>query len=362
MAVALKELQTDGTGHELLGIGHKGVERVLERAVPLAVIHGGGPILLELNLGLEQVALNADVLKRLVGGDKRQGAGNLIALTALEAHQTILNKVETAKAVVARNLVEGDDDLGEFHLLAVDGDGLAGLKLNLGIRRGIGRVLGILGHNPGVVERLVPGILQVAALNGTTPQVVVDGIGVVVGTLGNRHVVGVSIGDLVGTALQIPLANWGDNLKLGVEGLDGSLEADLVVTLAGAAVGDVGRAKLVSDLDKLLGEQRARQGGKQRVLVLVHGVCSDGLGQELIRELVAQVEHLAIKNAQVERLLFLGIQAGLLLAHVAADANDIEILLVLEPLDTYGCIKTTGICENDFFLAHGCFLSPLVAN
>ena len=297
-----------------------------------------------------------------MGGDERQGAGNLIALAALEAHQTVLNQVETAKAVVARNLVESDDDLGELHLLAVDGDGLAGLKLNLGIRRGVGRVLGILGHNPSVVERLVPGILQVAALNGTTPQVVVDGIGVVVGTLGNRHVVSVSIGDLVGTALQIPLANRGDNLELGVEGLDGSLEADLVVTLAGAAVGDVGRAKLVSDLDKLLGEQRARKGGEQRVLVLVHGVCGDGLSQELIGELVAQVEHLAIQNAQVEGLLLLGVQAGLLLAHIAADANNIKILLVLEPLDTYGCIKTTGICENDFFLAHGCFLSPLVAS
>lgn len=59
MAVALKELQTDSAGHELLGIGHKGVERVLERAVPLAVVHGGGPILLELDLGLEQVALDA---------------------------------------------------------------------------------------------------------------------------------------------------------------------------------------------------------------------------------------------------------------------------------------------------------------
>lgn len=83
---------------------------------------------------------------------------------------------------------------------------------------------------------------------------------------------------------------------------------------------------------------------------------------ELIGELVAQVEHLTVQNAQVEGLLLLGVQAGLLLAHVAADANDIEILLVLEPLDTYGCIKTTGICENDFFLAHGCFLSPLVAS
>ena len=127
-------------------------------------------------------------------------------------------------------------------------------------------------------------------------------------------------------------------------------------------MGDVGRAKLVSDLDKLLGEQRAGKSGEQRILVLVHGVCGDGLSQELIGELVAQVEYLAIENAQVERLLLLGIQSGLFLAHVAADTNDIEILLVLEPFDTYGCIKTTGICENDFFLAHGCFLSPLVAS
>ena len=297
-----------------------------------------------------------------MGGDERQGAGNLIALAALKAHQTVFDQVETAKAVVARDLVECDDDLGELHLLAVDGDGLAGLKLNLGVGRGVRRVLGVLGHNPGVVERLVPGILQVAALNGTTPQVVVDGIGVVVGTLGNRHVVGVGVGDLIGTALKIPLANRGDNLKLGVEGLDGRLKTNLVVTLAGAAVSDVGRAKLVSDLDKLLGEQRAGQGGEQRILVLVHRVCGDSLSQELIGELVAQIEHLAIQNAQVEGLLLLGVQTGLLLAHVAADTNDIEILLVLEPLDTYGCIKTTGICENDFFLAHGCFLSPLVAS
>ena len=173
---------------------------------------------------------------------------------------------------------------------------------------------------------------------------------------------GVGIGDLVGTALQIPLANRGDNLEPRVEGLDGSLKTNLVVALAGAAVGDIRGAKLVSDLDELLGKQRTGQSREQRILVLVHGVGSDGLGQELIGELVAQVEHLTIENAQVERLLLLGIQAGLLLAHVAADANDIEILLVLEPLDTYGCIKTTGICENDFFLAHGCFLSPLVAS
>ena len=297
-----------------------------------------------------------------MGGDERQGAGNLVALAALKAHQTILDQVETAKAVVARDLVEGDDDLGELHLLAVDGDGLAGLKLNLGVSRGVGRVLRVLSHNPGVVKRLVPGILQVTALDGATPQVVVDGIGVVVGTLGDRHVVGVGVGDLVRTALQIPLTNRGDNLELGVEGLDGGLKTDLVVALAGAAVGDIGGAELVSDLDELLGKQRTGQSGKQRVLILVHGVGGDGLGQELIGELIAQVEHLAIQNTQVEGLLLLGIQAGLLLAHVSADTNDIEILLVLEPLNTYGCIKTTGICENDFFLAHGCFLSPLVAS
>ena len=63
-------------------------------------------------------------------------------LTALEAHQTILDQIEAAKAIVAGDLVEGDDDLGELHHLAVDGDGLAGLKLNLGVGRGVRRVLG----------------------------------------------------------------------------------------------------------------------------------------------------------------------------------------------------------------------------
>ena len=43
-------------------------------------------------LVLSRVALDADVLERLVGGDERQGAGNLVALAALEAHQTILDQ------------------------------------------------------------------------------------------------------------------------------------------------------------------------------------------------------------------------------------------------------------------------------
>ena len=107
------------------------------------------------------------------------------------------------------------------------------------------------------------------ALDGTTPQVVVGGIGVVVGTLGNRDVVGMSIGDLVGTALQIPLTNRGDNLKLGVEGLDGSLKTNLVVALAGAAMADGIGIFFLGNLSQCLCDARTSMRGAQQVLFVL---------------------------------------------------------------------------------------------
>ena len=54
--------------------------------------------------------------------------------------------------------------------------------------------------------------------------------------------------------------------------MDGDVEADLVVALAGAAVGDRVGALLLGDLDEQLGDERPREGGGQRVDALVEGV------------------------------------------------------------------------------------------
>ena len=59
---------------------------------------------------------------------------------------------------------------------------------------------------------------------------------------------------------------------------DGRLEAHLVIALAGAAVRHVLRAELVRDLDAMLRNQRARESGHERALVLVERVVKKILG------------------------------------------------------------------------------------
>ena len=199
------------------------------------------------------------------------------------------------------------------------------------------------------------------ALDCTAPQVIVDGIGVVVSALGNRDAVLVSIGDLVRTALEVPLAHRSDDLEVGIESQHACLKTNLVVALARAAMSSVRGTVLVGNLNELGGEQRARKGAQQRVFVFIHGVSSDGMSEVLIGELIAKVEYLAVENAKAQSLLTLLLKIGLLLTDVSAHADNVEVLLGLQPFDADGGVKTAGISQYYLFLAHVCFLSPLIA-
>ncbi len=247
----LEELETHRAGHELLGLGHKGVERLLERAEPLAVVHAGSPGLLEIQLLVKHVALEREVLEGLVRRDEGERGGHLVALAALQAHHTVLHKVKPAIAVVAGNLVELLDKRRERHLLSIERHGHALLEIDVNVSRRIGGLLRVLRHDPHVVRGLVPGILEHAAFDRATPQVVIDGVGVVVCALGHRNAVLVRVGDLIGTALEIPFAHRRDNLKIGIEREDRRLEAHLVVTLARAAMRNVLGIVLMRDVDEL---------------------------------------------------------------------------------------------------------------
>ena len=154
--------------------------------------------------------------------------------------------------------------------------------------------------------------------NGTTPQVVVDGIGVVVGTSGNRHVVGVGIGDLVGTALQIPLANRGENLKLRSRALTAASKRTWSLPLP-VQPGRRRSRQLVSDLDKLLASS-GRDRAERRGTCSRYGVGGDGLSQELTENSSCRSSTWQSRTPR-SRGLLLGVQAGLLLAHIAADTK-----------------------------------------
>ena len=286
-------------------------------------------------------------------GDEQQRARALVALAGLDAHDAVLDHIDAAVAVAAGDLVGLDDEVEQRHLLAVEGNGQALLERDddgLGLGRA---VLEVAGHRPDVRGRLVPGVLEHAALDGAAPEVVVDGVGLLVRD-GHGHVVGGRPLHLGVAGGQVPDADRGDDLEGGVERADLGLEADLVVALAGAAVRDVLGAGGVGDVDDVLGDQRAGQRGEQRVDLLVLGVGLDGVREVLVGVLLAHVDGLGVDGAHVEGLLLDPGEVLLVLADVAADGDDVEALLDLEPLDDNGRVEAAGVREDDFFLLCHC--------
>jgi hypothetical protein len=88
--------------------------------------------------------------------------------------------------------------------------------------------------------------------------------------------------------------------QFGREGGIRRLEANLVVALAGAAVGDGGAPGLLGDLDLRLAQDGAGDGGAQQVAALVDGAGDDGREDEVLDELALEVDDVALLGARVD--------------------------------------------------------------
>ena len=118
-----------------------------------------------------------------------------------------------------------------------------------------------------------------------------------------------------------------NDLDGGLQCVEGQLEADLVVALAGAAMRDEATALLLSDADLGAGDDRAGKRGAQQVAALVGGVTLHGAEAQLLDELLLQVENDHLQRANLERLL-LHLVPRLLLAHVGEEAHDLISFLL----------------------------------
>jgi len=79
--------------------------------------------------------------------------------------------------------------------------------------------------------------------------------------------------------------------------MDGDVEADLVVALAGAAVGDRVGALAPRHLHQQLGDERARQRGRERIRALVHRICLEVRPDEVADEPLARVDDVGPRRA-----------------------------------------------------------------
>ena len=214
--------------------------------------------------------------------------------------------------------------------------------------------LGDPGQRVDVVGRGGPRVLDGPALDGLAPQVVVDGVQLV---LGHRD------GDLpLGRQLDAVLAAEAPHPGRRVDGEVGGqragphLEAHLVVPLAGAAVGHGGGAVAAGLGHQVAHDDRARQGGDQRVLALVAGVGLQGGHAELLGHLGAGVDHHGLDRAGgqgpgADGIPVLAAALGRL-AHVDGHGDDLDALVLDQPADGHRRIEPTAVGQHHS-LSHG---------
>ena len=213
------------------------------------------------------------------------------------------------------------------------------------ISTGSGASRGRDGPLEGVRRRRDPRILEDARLARAAPQVHVDGVG---GRLRDRDLDAALGGvvDLLVAGQAHPDAHRRDDLEPGIEGVDGDIEADLVVALAGAPVGDRIGALALGDLDEQLGDQRPGQRGRQRVGALVEGVRLQVRPHEVGHEPLTGIDDVGSARAGGHRPRFDAL-AQRAAADVHGEGHDLDAELLLEPGDGDGRIQAARIGEHD---------------
>ncbi len=143
-----------------------------------------------------------------------------------------------------------------------------------------------------------------------------------------------------------------DDLQVGSEGTETDLETNLVVALAGAAVRDDGPAVLTSGLHDVLDDQRAADGGHQRVAVHVQSVGLHGRQAVLGCELVLGIDDDGFDSAAVEGALTDDLHVLAALAEIDGDGDDLLAGLLADPTDGNGGVQPARVGEYDA-IGHG---------
>ena len=226
--------------------------------------------------------------------------------------------------------------------LAVQRDGHAALEADHHVLGLVGRLLRPRDELEHVVARRLLEVLDRPALGGAAPEVVVDRVRRRLGSALDGDAVLARVGDLL-LAAHLPAAHRRDDLHLGVERDHGRLDPNLVVALAGAAVGNRVAARTTRVLDRQLRDQRPPERREQRIAAAVQRVRLDRRHHVVARELLARVDHVAVERAQVERLALhdLVVLAGL--AQVDGERDDLGLVLVLDPLEHHARVEPARV-------------------
>src|SRR6478752_4402107 len=240
--------------HVLLRLGDERLQRRLQRRVPQAVVYQLTPLLIGVPLEPAEFAFQRDVLEFGMRGDEHHRARRLIDFAALDADQPVLDHVQPTDSLRTRALVELLDRLQRSDRPAIDRNRHAPFESDddlVGRAPVDGRVLGVVVY---VLGRRIPEVLEEAGLHRPAPHVLVDRERRALGDVDRN---GVLLGERDGLlARPRVVPDRGQHLQIRCQRSESDLEADLVVTLAGAAVCDDAATVLPGRGHQVLDDQR----------------------------------------------------------------------------------------------------------
>ena len=222
----------------LLCFVDKGHQRVKQSREPFSVVDKLGDLDGNLLLVVVCVAVKANVVHHAVGKVQNRSAGSLVNAAALHSNAAVFANVNQAHAVLSANLVQFFQERKRVHFLSVQGDGDSLFKVNLYELAFFGSLFG----NGRVLEHVrivgsVLSLLKLQAFVAKVPNVFVAAVGLVM-LHRNFKLSVLKVLDFGLAAVHVPfgVAPSGDDLKVGSEGFDGKLKANLVVALSCGSV------------------------------------------------------------------------------------------------------------------------------
>lgn len=320
----------DGVGQELALRGE--VKTVVK---DLGVVEGDELVAKSTNLTVEDKTLEI-----LVSGAENGETWGLVASTGLESDETVLNDINTSNTVAAADGVGLKEELkgaGDVLALGVlEGDRDTLLEIDGEVLWLIWGVEWVGGELPHIFWWSVVWILKITGLVRAVSSVLVHGPWLGLGGRNWDASLGGVLEEIVASGkavVELWKSPWSDDLDIWLESEESKLEADLVVTLSGATVGDDGAALLLSDINHAAGDDWASERGTKEVDTLVDGVTLDSWDALLVNELLADVHNVAGNGSDLQRLGLSGLEV-LLLANVGHDADNVITLLDEPSKDT----------------------------
>lgn len=318
----------DRVGQELALRGE--VEAVVQ---DLGVVEGDKLVAESTNLTVED-----ETLEILVSGAEDGKTWGLVASTRLKSNETVLDNINTSDTVTATDGVGLEEELegiGEGLALGVlKGDWDTLLELDGEVLWLVWSVEWVGGELPHIFWWSVVWILKITGLVGAVSSVLVHGPWLGLG--GGNWDTGLSgvLEKVVAASeavVELWEPPWSNDLDIWLESEESKLEADLIVTLSCAAVGDDSAALLLGDIDHAARDDWAGEGGTKEIDTLVDSVTLDSWDTLLIDELLADIDNVAGNGTDGKSFLLGGLEV-LLLTNVGHNTDDV-ISLLDQPLE-----------------------------